>query len=111
MKILVNGKEMELKAIGKNGIEWTSDLLGGYDALHYDEDAEQYTMTEDEFAWWDPVVEKLNEVNDLEEDLDEDAWTEYKEAFPAGFCRDLDEEAEERLEWLKEALGTDGEDD
>ena len=80
MTILVNGKEMELKAIGKNGIEWTNDLLGNYDALHYDEEQDAYTMTEDEFAWWEPVVEMLK--------------AEY---WPS----DLDDEARARLEWLK----------
>lgn len=98
MTIMVNGKEMELKAIGKNGIEWTNDLLGNYDALHYDEDQEQYTMSEDEFEWWEQVVEMLNEVSDLEEGMDEDTREEYEaEYWPS----DLDEEARERLEWLQ----------
>lgn len=98
MTIMVNGVAKELEAIGKNGIEWTNDLLGNYDALHYDEDSEQYTMTEDEFAWWEPVVEMLNEINDLEEELDEDASAEYEaECWPS----DLDDESRARLEWLK----------
>lgn len=98
VKITVKGKEMEFKAIGKNGIEWTNDLLGNYDALHYDKEQDAYTMTEDEFAWWEPVVEMLNEINDLEEELDEDARAEYEaECWPS----DLDDEARVRLEWLK----------
>lgn len=98
MKILVDGKKMELKAIGKNGIEWTNDLLGNYDTLHYDEEQDAYTMTEDEFAWWEPVVEMLNEINGLEEELDEQARAEYEaESWPS----DLDDEAKARLEWLK----------
>lgn len=99
MTIMVNGVEKELEAIGKNGIEWTNDLLGNYDALHYDGDNEQYTMTEDEFAWWEPVVEMFNEINDLEEELDEDSRAEYEaECWPC----DLDDEAKARLEWLKD---------
>ena len=47
MKIMVNGIVKELEAIGKNGIEWTNNLLDNYDALHYDDEKEQYTMTED----------------------------------------------------------------
>ena len=98
MTIMVNGKEMELKAIGKNGIEWTNDLLGNYDTLHYDEEQDTYTMTEDEFAWWEPVVEMLNQIGDLEEELDEDARAEYEaECWPS----DLDDEARARLDWLK----------
>lgn len=98
MKILVDSKEMELKAIGKNGIEWTNDLLGNYDALHYDEEQDAYTMTEDEFAWWEPVVEMLNEINDLEEELDEQVRAEYEEE---SWSSDLDDEARARLDWLK----------
>lgn len=98
MKILVDGKEMELKAIGKNGIEWTNDLLGDYDALHYDKEQDACTMTKEEFAWWEPVVEMLNEINNLEEELDEQARAEYEaEYWPS----DLDNEAKARLEWLK----------
>ena len=98
MTIMVNGAEKELEAIGKNGIEWTNDLLGNYDALHYDDEQEQYTMTEDEFVWWAPVVEMLNEINGLEDGLDEDARAKYEaEYWPS----DLDSEAKARLEWLK----------
>ncbi len=98
MTIMVNGKARELKAIGKNGIEWTNDLLGNYDALHYDEEQDAYTMDEDEFEWWEPVVEMLNEISGLEEELDEDARQEYEtEYWPS----DLDDEAKARLEWLK----------
>lgn len=98
MTILVNGEARELEAIGKNGIEWTNDLLGNYDALHYDDEHEAYTMSEDDFEWWEPVVDMLNEINDLEEELDEDARTEYEaEYWPS----DLDDECRARLEWLK----------
>ena len=45
MKILVNGAERELIANGINGIEWTNDLLGNYDALHYDSELEAYTLS------------------------------------------------------------------
>lgn len=98
MKIMVNGAEKELEAIGKNGIEWTNDLLGNYGALHYDEGSEQHTMTEEDFEWWESVVEMLNEINDLEDDLDDDTREEYEvECWPS----DLDDEAKARLEWLK----------
>lgn len=99
MTILVNGVAMELRAIGKNGIEWTNDLLGNYDALRYDEEQEAYTMSEEDFAWWEPVVDMLNEINDLEKELDEGAMEEY-EAEGFDYC-DLDDECKARLEWLK----------
>lgn len=97
MTIMVNGVKEELKAIGKNGIEWTNDLLGNYDALHYDKDSEHYTMTSNEFAWWVSVVDMLNEINDLEGELDENTRAAYEaEYWPS----DLDNEAKARLEWL-----------
>ena len=98
MTILVDREVKELEAIGKNGIEWTEDLLGSYEALHYDEEREQYTMTKEEFEWWVPVVDMLNEINDLENELDEDTRAEYEaEYWPS----DIDTEAKARLEWLK----------
>lgn len=98
MTIMVNGKEKELRAVGKNGIEWTNDLLGNYDALHYDEEQYAYTMTEEEFEWWELVVEMLNEINGLEDKLEEDVRAEYEaDSWPG----DLDDEAKARLEWLR----------
>lgn len=98
MTIMVSGVEKELAAIDKNGIEWTKDLLGNYGALHYEKESDQYTMTDDELSWWEPVVEMLNEINELENELDEDAREEYEtEYWPS----DLDDEAKARLEWLK----------
>jgi len=76
MKILVNGTEKELTAIGKNGVEWTNDLLGNYDALHYDEDEDAYTMSEDEFDWWESVVKDLNKAQELEDELLDDMGEE-----------------------------------
>ncbi len=98
MKILVNGAERELIANGINGIEWTNDLLGNYDALHYDSELEAYTLSEDEFDWWEEVIELLNEVVELEESLSSDDREEYDtETWPG----DLDDEAKARLAWLK----------
>jgi hypothetical protein len=98
MKILVNGAEKELKAIGANGIEWTNDLFGSYGSLHYDNNSEKYIMTEEEFSWWEPVVEMLNKINELEEELDDETREEYEaECFPS----DLDDEVKARLKWLE----------
>lgn len=98
MIVLVNGVAKELEAIGKNGIEYTEDLLGNYGDLHYDKEQEQYTMTEEEFTWWEPVVDMLNEINGLEGKLDEGTRAEYEaECWPS----DFDDEAKARLEWLK----------
>lgn len=98
MKILVNGIEKELIAIGANGVEWTGDLLGNYDALHYDGDINEYIMTEEEFEWWAPVVDKLNEIEDLLTELDEEARAEFD---AEDWSYDLDTMTELELEWLK----------
>lgn len=103
MKIMVNGTERELTAIGNNGIEWTNDLLGNYDALHYDEDTDSYVMSEDEFDWWEPVVEGLNKVQELENELlynmDKDTETEYMEALES--MNDLDDKVRIQIEFLE----------
>lgn len=98
MKVVVNGEARELTAMGINGIEWTTDLLGNYDALHYDNDTDEYTMAEDEFEWWKPVVDMLNEINELEQELGEDARGKYESEY---WPSDLDDEAKARLDWLK----------
>lgn len=99
MKIMVKGIEKELTAIGENGIEWTEDLLGNYGALHYDNEQNIYTMDGDEFEWWVPVVDMVNEVYILEQKLSEKTRAEYeKENFD--YC-DFDTEMGTRLEWLR----------
>lgn len=98
MTIIVNGEEKDLEAIGANGIDWTRDLLADYDVLNYDEENEQYTMTEEDYKWWVPVIEKLNQVVELEEELDDEAREMYnRECWPC----DYDDEVAEKLEWLK----------
>lgn len=60
MKILVNGIKKKLVAIGSNGIEWTQDLLGNANVLNYNEDLEQYTMSDDDFDWWSEYIDNAN---------------------------------------------------
>lgn len=102
MKILVNGVERELVANGINGVEWTNDLLGNYDALHYNTDIDEYEMTEEEFDWWSEVIDMLNEVSELENELDSDTREEYE---AESWASDLDDETRGRLNWLKERVG------
>lgn len=101
MKVLVNGVERELVANGINGVEWTNDLLGNYDALHYNADLDQYTMDEGEFDWWDNVIDMLNEVSELESELDSDVQEEYESEI---WASDLDDEVRGKLSWLREKL-------
>ena len=67
MKILVNGDIKHLTATDNNGMEYTNDLLGMYDALHYNNDDEEAIMTADDFAWWIEIVDQLNKISTLQE--------------------------------------------
>ena len=64
MEIIVNGAKKELAAYenGKNGLEWTEDLLGNYNALKYDNENECYKMSEEDFNWWEKQIKKLNKI-------------------------------------------------
>jgi hypothetical protein len=98
MTVMVNDKEKELVAIGINGIEWTEDLLGNHDALNYDEEAEVYVMSEEDFKWWEELIDKLSEIQELEQALTRE---EYKEYIAQLGGSDLDAEIDHRLIYLK----------
>ena len=56
-------------------------------------------MSDDEFEWWNEIVEKLNKINDLETELSEEKFAEYEEEdFDSA---DLETEVNARLEWLE----------
>lgn len=100
MEILVDGKEQELTAVGKNGVEWTEDLLGNYGALHYDEDHEIFTMSQEEFERWEPIVEKLNKISELEDALTPEDKEKYYQTDLSD--PDLGSEVDLRMNWLQE---------
>ena len=64
MKIIVAGKLENLTANGKNGVEYTNDLLGNYDALCYNDD-DVAIMSANDYAWWVDVVDNLNRIEEL----------------------------------------------
>lgn len=99
MKVMVNGVEKNLVANGKNGIEWTQDLLGNYDALNINQETDEYEMTEEDFEWWSEEIDKLNQIKYIEDELSEEQRDEYeKENFD---CGDLESETNARLNYLK----------
>jgi hypothetical protein len=100
MTFTVSGKEKELVAMGKNGIEWTEDLLGNHNALNFDEESEAYVMSEDDFDWWEEIVEKLNEIQELESGLSSEESEEYT-AQQFEYSVDLETETDSRLDYLK----------
>lgn len=67
MKLLVNGDIKHLTATDRNGMEYTNDLLGMYDALKYRQDDEEAIMTADDFVFWTDVIESLNKISMLQE--------------------------------------------
>jgi hypothetical protein len=71
MIIYVDGEKKELIAFGKNDIEYTNDLLKNYDAVHFDEENDRYTMNSDEFEWWDKIIEMINKITDIANELND----------------------------------------
>lgn len=82
IKIKETGELKSLSIIDpKTGCQWTSDLLGNYNAeMVFDEDAGVHIMEQETFAWWKDLIERyqvaddhLNDVRGLvdnPEDLD-----------------------------------------
>lgn len=64
MKILVNGKIETLTANGINDTEYTNDLIGMYTNLDCDNDG-MPIMSNDDFAWWSDVIDKLNRIDEI----------------------------------------------
>lgn len=99
MKVLVNGEERILTAIGANGIEWTEELMGEEEQLKYDSELDVYTLPEDCFDWWEEVIENYNKVSALEETLDDEAFENYNNEM---WSSDLDVAVQQRLDWLEQ---------
>jgi hypothetical protein len=79
IKILESGKIEELEAVSSSGVEFTRDLLGNNDALHFNDDTDEFEMKEEDFDWWKEYIDNYNsdeikkeeiieELNDLELD-------------------------------------------
>lgn len=50
------------------GVEWTQDLLGNYGALEYDEDHDKYSLSQEDFDWWEEYVKNFrNDENEIAE--------------------------------------------
>ena len=100
MEIRVNGEVRELVAIDKNtGIEWTNDLIGNWGDLNWDEGLDAYTMTEEQFRWWEKYIDMLDEIDELVEKLSDEAIERYNAEYFDEY--DAEAGAEARLEWLR----------
>ena len=73
LKIRETQEVKELEIRDKNGIEWTKDLLGNYDALQFDCETEQYEMNKEDYEWWKEYIKNHEadeqEVMELAEEL------------------------------------------
>lgn len=104
MRILVNGEMKELEAIGVSGIEWTNELLGNYNTgeFKWNDEVETYEMDEDSFSWWEEMVEKLNHMQELENDLtDVEKERYWSEVLNVGEIS-LEDDTKQRIAWLEE---------
>lgn len=99
MEILVDGKVQELTAVGNT--DQTEDLLGNYDALHYDSESGMYTMSQEDFEWWQPMVEKLNKIHELENALTPEDKEKYYQTDEL-FDPDLERDTDLKIGWLQE---------
>lgn len=110
MTIYVNGEARELVAIDmRHMLEWTDDLLGNFSALHYDPETEKYTMDEDEFEWWDDMVDRQNRISYLISRLTyEQAEAYYEECKVGTFSGyDFDDETDLELDFLETLINGD----
>ena len=102
MEIVVNGVKKELYIGCKNGVDCARDLIGNDENLVYNEDAEQYEMSEEAFEWWEALAETINEVTELEDELSTEQWKVY-DAENFNYC-DIDAEYDARLDFLRELV-------
>lgn len=75
MKIRIKGtgELKELRVVGNNGVEWTGDLLGNYDATTHNRETEEHEMSSTDFEWWDEYICHLekdaSEIAELAEEF------------------------------------------
>lgn len=56
-------KDLEIR--DRNGVEWTNDLLGNYDALKFNKETEEYEMSQEAYEFWSEYIK--NHVSDERE--------------------------------------------
>lgn len=99
MTVNVNGKEKELE-YRKNGCDLSRDVVGTFDDFSTDEET-RILMTPSDFDWWTEEFEKLEEIDDILDDLllsDGD----YDQFIDETFNNDLEIQTDEQLEWLQD---------
>lgn len=78
----------DLSIVDSNGIEWTGDLLGNNNAISYNNETEEYEMSEDDFEWWNEYITNYEndekEIEELAEDLEiekSEIWERVQELY------------------------------
>lgn len=73
LKIRETQEVKVLEIRDKNGIEWTKDLLGNYNALQFNDETEEYEMNQEDYEWWLEYIKNHEadeqEVMELAEEL------------------------------------------
>lgn len=95
IRIIETGEIKELTIIGANGCEWTQDLLGNNNAVTYNNESEQYEMSQDDFEWWEEYINNYiadeKEIKELAEELGIDE-SEIYERINDFISNDLEDE-------------------
>lgn len=90
MKFLVDGVEKELTVKDKNGIEWTADWMDinnqGY--VHYDKENNIYTMSKDNYEWWEGILAEKEEFEKYCSDYG--LSIDYVKNHTSYYCNDYD---------------------
>lgn len=71
-KIKETGQMKVLSIKDSNGIDFTEDFIGNYNALEgfkYNSDDYHYEVSEEAFNWWERVINNQKQLMDFTEDL------------------------------------------
>lgn len=115
-KLIESGRIVDLSIETAEGIDWTMDLLGNYDALsddrfRYDEDEDVYHVEYLEYEWWRVVIAKLEwadrVIEDLKSAVEGDEYDRIAAILdsPDAFANDLEDQAGARVGALEEVFG------
>lgn len=108
-KILVDGKIKELIIVDENGVEWSNDLIGGFsDVKHLEEEEAQWEMSQDQFEWFEELIEMIDSQKDLEEEYRHKIGNLPQEYYDIPMCEETYDGVEKSLAWLKAELANGG---
>lgn len=103
---MVNGQEMQLSLIGKNGFDWSADFIGNTNHGMRHDDEGRYIATQEEYDWWKNMIAEWENMESAIEDYkkinDPDEVDEVVNDTIGGF--DLEDKPRNVIDALKEAF-------